>query len=400
MKTILPFLFASLLSLPCSSWARPPGAPTLPSATAPGPRRIRVCGQAVELCVAQVSDSTFEIVIAPLDADGAAHLPSRPDALVAYPCREIWRGRIAQDPVVIPARSLTVQISAAPVTVSVLNRTGELVQRLAWQEDGAMIFKTEAPVFGLGQGGGGMDRRGRVQSLADGYFAGDDTSRIISPILIGADGWALFLPDLQEVRDHRSTRKAGLLGEFDLRNGQGIYRSHDVPRAQRLFLICADEPSQIMADLNRLTGQAALPPRWALGYMQSHRTLSGWDEILQVARNFREKNLPCDALIYLSEVYCKSGWGNGIAPFAWNTRNFPDPAANIAALHGLGYKVVLHVSRYPPSLHGVNLAKTSEDPAHVGNYWKLHHALHELGVDAWWPDDGEDLVTAGRFARH
>ena len=294
-------------------------------AKAPSPNAILVDGQAVELHVAQVSDATLEIVLAPLDAKGAAQIPPRPDLLVSYPSRELWRGRNAQKPVEIAAGSLTVRISTAPLTLSVLRQNGALAQRLVWQEDGGMAFKTDAPVFGLGQGGGGLDRRGRVQSLADGYFAGDDTSRIMSPILIGADGWALFLPDLQDARDKRSVRRAGLQGEFDLSGGQGVFRSHDILRPQRLFLICANQPSQIMAELKLLTGRAAMPPRWALGYMQSHRTLAGWDEVQQVARAFREKKLPCDALIYLSEVYCKSGWGNGVPPFAWNAQNFPDP---------------------------------------------------------------------------
>ena len=41
------------------------------------------------------------------------------------------------------------------------------------------------------------------------------------------------------------------------------------------------------------------------GYQQSHRTLAGRDEMLQEAKTFREKKLPCDALIYL---------GTGVLP--------------------------------------------------------------------------------------
>ena len=48
-----------------------------------------------------------------------------------------------------------------------------------------------------------------------------------------------------------------------------------------------------------------------LGYMQLHRTLGGPEEVMRIARTFREKKLPRDTLIYL---------GTGFAPSGWNTR--------------------------------------------------------------------------------
>ena len=121
---------------------------------------------------------------------------------------------------------------------------------------------------------------------------------------------------MPDVNQKRSMERAGLLGAFDLRGDHGVFRAPSANQPLRFLLVGADRPPQIMAELRRLTGGAARPPRWSLGYMQSHRTLAGWDEVHDVARTFREKQLPCDALIYLSEVYCKSGWGNGKAPFA------------------------------------------------------------------------------------
>ena len=80
-----------------------------------------------------------------------------------------------------------------------------------------------------------------------------------------------------------------------------------------------------MAEYARITGFAELPPRWAFGYMQSHRTLAGPDEIEWVARTFREKKLPCDALIYLGTEFTPSGWNTRNGEFGWKAENFPDP---------------------------------------------------------------------------
>ena len=44
-----------------------------------------------------------------------------------------------------------------------------------------------------------------------------------------------------------------------------------------------------------------------------------------VAQTFREKKLPCDALIYLGTEFTPSGWNTRNGEFGWNTENFPDP---------------------------------------------------------------------------
>src|SRR6059058_5821328 len=98
-----------------------------------------------------------------------------------------------------------------------------------------------------------------------------------------------------------------------------------------------------MAEYARITGYAQLPPLWTFGYMQSHRTLAGPDEIKWVARTFREKRLPCDALIYLGTEFAPSGWNTRNGEFAWHPTNFPDPKAMLDELHAEHFRVVLHV---------------------------------------------------------
>ena len=81
-----------------------------------------------------------------------------------------------------------------------------------------------------------------------------------------------------------------------------------------------------------------MPPKWALGYMQSHRTLAGPEEVLQVAREFRERKLPCDALIYLGTGYCPAGWNTGHASVDFNPATFDKPAEMINELHDLNFQ--------------------------------------------------------------
>jgi alpha-glucosidase/alpha-D-xyloside xylohydrolase len=143
-----------------------------------------------------------------------------------------------------------------------------------------------------------------------------------------------------------------------------------------------------------------MPPKWALGYFQSHRTLAGPQEPAQIGKMFRDKQLPCDALIYLGTGYCPTGWNVGHGTLDFNPKTFDRPADNLKALHDLNFKVVLHVNRAPKGLHGASVRERSESAQHISNYWARHHAAFALGVDGWWPDDGDELPIEARLARH
>jgi len=175
----------------------------------------------------------------------------------------------------------------------------------------------------------------------------------------------------------------------------------------------------IMREYARITGLPEMPPLWSFGYQQSHRTLAGQDEIMWVANTMRAKKLPCDALIYLGTDFCPSGWNTHNGEFEWNTANFPDPKKAIEDLHGLHYKVVLHVV-----IEGRHVTGTVKDPCttpepsgripdasgdltkgswppdrSVGCYWPHHKGVFDLGIDGWWPDQGDGLEAASRLNR-
>src|SRR5205823_1068370 len=134
-----------------------------------------------------------------------------------------------------------------------------------------------------------------MRSGQGGYRLRTHGGRVPVPWLIGTGGgWALFV--------HRP------YGRFDLTGAEGRFEPVAAGAAPPLdlFLVASREPARLLAKYARLTGLPEMPPLWALGYQQSHRTLAGRDEVLAVARTFREKKLPCDVLIYLGTGFCPS----------------------------------------------------------------------------------------------
>jgi alpha-glucosidase (family GH31 glycosyl hydrolase) len=357
-------------------------------------RLLRFGGAPVELTISEVGERTLRLEVAPLDDDGRPR-PRPPSTVLAqFPSTEKLRAREIGEDRELLSGSLRVTVKTRPLSVSVRRGDGQLVQELSFDPGGeaAVGFLTGAPVLGLGEGAQQFDRRGArypMQASWGGWNRPVLGSVVPSPFLIGTDGWALFvhLPD----------------GEFDLREGRGRF----LPRAAAggrppldLFVVSVEDPVQAPAEYYRLTGRPVMPPRWALGYFQSHRTLSGPEEPVAIARTFREKRLPCDGLIYLGTGYCPAGWNTGHGSLEFNPRTFDRPAERIGDLHRLDFKVILHVNRAPAGLFGSSPAEESSAPEHIRNYWARHRGAFGLGVDGWWPDDGDELPVEARLARH
>jgi alpha-glucosidase/alpha-D-xyloside xylohydrolase len=364
---------------------------TSPPAAAAGP--LRLGDGPAELSVAAVSERTVRIALAPLDEAGN---PRRgPASTVLVPLSPETKLRVRELPEAreVRAGQLRVRVRPDPLTVTVHGPGDRVVQELVVAEaDGAVSFRTPAPVLGLGEGGPQFDRRGSYHRLVNGQLApllATHGGTVVVPFLIGTDGWALFV--------HRP------FGDFDLRGGAGRFLPRPGAAGREpleVFVTALREPADAVAEYCGLTGKPVMPPKWALGYMQSHRTLAGPDEPVAIARTFREKRLPCDAVIYLGTGYCPAGWNVGHGTFGFNPATFPKPAETVAALHDLNFRVVLHVNRAPRDLFGASVVEASDAPAHIHNYWARHRGLLGLGVDGWWPDDGDELPVEARLARH
>lgn len=354
---------------------------------------IQYGGARAELTVSAVSERTVQIVLAPLDEKGAVRSGPPSTVLVEQKPELKLRRRELKDTEEVTAGKLRVQIKREPLTVTVTGPAGKVVQELVVNEtDGSVSFRTAAPVLGMGEGGQQFDRRGALHRLVNGQvapFLATHGGTILVPFLIGTDGWALFV--------HRPW------GEFDLREGKGRF----LPRKEalgkeplELYAISVQEPADALAEYYRLTGRPVMPPKWVLGYMQSHRTLAGPEEPLQIAKTFRDKKLPCDTVIYLGTGYCPNGWNAGHGTLEFNKKAFDRPKENLQALHDLNFKVVLHKNRAPRNLFGESITEASDAPLHIRNYWARHRETFALGVDGWWPDDGDELPVEARMARH
>lgn len=364
---------------------------------------LRAAGRQVGVLASAVSAATLRIRVLPDEAPDAP--PHTADGSLVD---RDWPAEVplgAADGGETPVGGFLVAVEASPLRVRVRRPGGPVLQEILVDEaTGATSFDMgDGPLLGLGQGGPQFDRRGAVHRLRNGQGGYElRTHGGVVPIqwLVSTDGWALYV--------HWP------IGSFDLTGVRGRF---DPPEGGALpidlFVVDADDPTGTLAEWAALTGEPEMPPLWSFGYLQSHRTLSGPDEVLQVARTFREKQLPCDALIYLGTGFTPAGWNTNNGEFAWNPETFPDPDAMIAQLHDMHFRVVLHAV-----LEGHRLTGTVDDPCpdppgpgetgsgrdwpddqRVSCYWPIHREVFEQGIDGWWPDQGDGLDAESRLAR-
>ena len=296
----------------------------------------------------------------------------------------------------------TTVAQAGPVTGAATARAGKRTS-LVLEPAGEQHF------YGLGEGGKQFDRLGDSRRLWNNHIGHGPGSDFGVPLLLSNRGYGLFFDGT---------------GEASLALGGGdrdtlIGYSGEGDQLDWYFLL-GDDLRGTFKEVTELLGSAPMPPRWALGYMQSTRHFDDSAEVLQLPATIRQKRIPCDCLIFLSTYGDALGWNRGVGHLEFQPDLFPDPNAVVATLGDQGFRTITH--EYPvlheqsplyaeATQRGFLLAEGYDrrlpeqrpntdflegqrfidfsNPEARSWWWARHHALVETGVAGWWLDGGE-----------
>ena len=362
--------------------------------------KFTIDGESVKLCVQEISCKTLRISVLPekesvkevfstLDlADKEWPEPSF--ALVSLGTIE------GKEKETFHFGEFSISVKENPLEVCV-SRSGKSLQNLRFCANGDVAFSLgKGKLFGLGHGfKKQMDRRGEDYDLrTDGQIRGiqENYSAVSpTPYVISSEGWGLYF--------HQPWK-----ADIDLRGPEGKFKKYMSAYCDVFVVDCAD-PMDAAKEYYAFTGLPPMPPKYAFGYQQSYRTLvhNGVNYAMESAKYMREHKIPCDLLIYLGSGYCDYGWNTYNGNFEWHPDVFPDPERAMEELHGMGYKISLHVTRCHHGLHG-KISDKDISPLeydHARNYWKRHEKLYSQAKnEAWWPDDADGVDMAQRLCRH
>jgi alpha-glucosidase (family GH31 glycosyl hydrolase) len=392
---------------------------------------IKSAGQSALLDIRAAGDHSVRITLKPLSFQ--PEFPFSP-AIVErkWPAPAISL-RTIDAPLTRRVGGLRVAVRSNPLTVVVSDPAGIPITDLTFDpETGSVSFRqNESPILGMGEGGPLMDaktwreqplqfdRRGSFDEMIPRWQSQAYGSRNPVAMLVGTGGWGLFVAT-PWVQVDLSGKDRGVFIPWKPPSTSPDARGYTaqvqgrppvdgiVPGVFDMFVFDARDPAVFMKEVSLLTGAAVIPPKWSLGYMQSHRTLEDESQMINIVDTFRQKKLPIDSVVYLGTGFCPRGWNTKQPSFTFNPEVFKrDPKATIADLHERNVKVVVHIVPWGreeglPTIQGTIPPAPGEpmDATHILNYWQQHVPLFEAGIDAFWPDEGDWFNLFERMKRH
>ncbi|MBW0177279.1 TIM-barrel domain-containing protein [Sediminibacterium sp.] len=393
-------------------------------------------GEAAELLISKSGEHAIRVTFKPVSYEKP--LPLNPALATNASYAPVLKLRSIENTVHQTIGKLKISITGNPLTVKVFDQQQKLIQQLVFQENGWIAFdlKGKEKVLGMGEGGPKpvrgvnwrnsvvqFDRRGTMDSMQPRWQGDAYGSRNPVATLIGTSGWGLFVATPWVLVDMRATDKGYFIpykppvsaGQAQTQRNQGQNLGKGLPPVNEMidglydvFIFDASNPSVMMQQYAAITGPAVMPPKWALGYMQSHRTLQDDYQMTSIVDTFRMKKIPIDAVIYLGTGFTPRGWNKMQPSFEFNPEVFKrDPQKVLNEFHKNKVKVVLHMVPWDrdelPTLYGSIPARKEESThslSHIANYWKQHEPLVNMGVDAFWPDEGDWFNLHERIKRH
>jgi alpha-glucosidase len=207
----------------------------------------------------------------------------------------------------------------------------------------------------------------------------------------------------------RSGRAYGLLFdnthrvEFDLAKADENRAYYGADGGDIIYYVfCGPTPREVLDRYTELTGRTPMPPLWALGNQQCRYSYETADELREIARNFRERDIPCDTL-YLDIDYM-----DGYRVFTWNQERFPEPESLISELKEQGFNLVTIVdpgvkvdNTYQVYTEGRKkdlFCKTSEGEEYHNVVWPGTCAFPDFTnpqTREWWGDNHRALLDTG-----
>jgi alpha-D-xyloside xylohydrolase len=261
--------------------------------------------------------------------------------------------------------------------------------------------------YGLGQNHEGfLDHRGHTVNCWNNYTAPAGPTWCI-PLLVTNKGYGLLWDNPSQ-----TTIEPGF-------NEQTKWTSQVGTRVS-FFVIAGATTDEIYSGYRLLTGATPLLPKAAYGYIQCKQRYITQDEVMSVAKGYRDRKLPADVLVVDWFYYTKMG------QMDLDPKNWPDPKAMNDELHRMGFQTMISVwPRFVPESRFYDLIKSKGWFEHLADgtptnglpydragsdidttnpeaakwYWDtIRDNILSKGFDSIWADETEpDLPPNGSY---
>lgn len=151
------------------------------------------------------------------------------------------------------------------------------------------------------------------------------------------------------------------------------------------WVTAGDSPAEIERHYADATGHAPVMPEWGMGFWQCKLRYWNQEQLLEVARGFKERNIPIDLIVIDFFHWPLMG------DFRFDEEFWPDAKAMTDELHRMGIKLM--VSIWPQ----IDLESENYDEMKRRNFLAKTRTGKDVGM--WWPRDSQFFDPTNPEAR-
>ncbi len=251
------------------------------------------------------------------------------------------------------------------------------------------IYGSHEAIYGLGQHQAGVwNYRGESIDLSQ------DNTNISIPMMLSSNGYGIYWNN-----DSR--------GRMNNRFANYLFLSSEAADTIDYYFIYGPDFDRIVAAYRELTGPAPMYGKWAYGFWQSKNKYNSQQELLAVAKRYRDEHIPLDNIV--QDWF----WWTNMGDFHFDPKRYPDPKAMVDQLHDEHVHIMFSIWPYfypgsdvytemdgkklfidrtkSKAYHPQGMAVyDATNPAAKTYYWNLvDKSLLKIGADAFWMDTTE-----------
>jgi alpha-glucosidase len=327
-------------------------------------------------------------------------------AVIAQPASSAWDVMESADELQLQTRNLTLKISKSPVRFNFFTPYGNPINEddpsfgTGWNGEQVTTYKKlqEGERFiGLGEKTGPLNRRGNGyqnwNTDSFGYATSADPLYCTTPFYIGLHhnlAYGIFFDNSNK-------------SFFNFGASNNRFASFYADAGEmNYYFIHAGSVGEIIRHYTDLTGRMEMPPLWSIGYQQCRYSYYPDKEVLNLARTFRDKDIPADTIVF--DIHYMDNY----KIFTWNKRDFSDPEALLAELRNMGFHVVVMCD---PGIKVETGYKTYEDGVRNDAFLKYPDGSYYTGqvwpgwchfpdftrpeTREWWKDQFTEYINLG-----
>ena len=272
------------------------------------------------------------------------------------------------------------------------------------------VLNEDEEIYGGGERAISLNRRGYHLPLYNqpsyGYGMGATALNYSLPIVSSNRNYLLFFDNAQK-------------GYFDIgKRNESLFEYGTIGGELNFYFIKGKSQTELSSRLTVLTGSQPIPPRWALGHLQSRFGYRSQQQAEKVVEKTIAADIPIDATIL--DLFW---FGNGepgdwqMGDLDWQTDRFPQPEKMISEFKNHGVETILITEpfitdqsfNYREAIEEGILAKDSTgnhyvltefyfgkgglidifEPQAQNWIWKKYNKQIQMGVSGWWVDLAE-----------